>query len=229
MPDGLTKLPIQSADRYAMIQSILSDIVHDNEEKDLLLSELRHRMKNNMQAIQSLLRLKISQSQNAETKRELGDIELHIAALSGVDGELLVREGCRPILLNRYLRLLTDKLRSLFSNSVQEAAFQLDLKDIQVSARTAINVGLFINEAITNSFKHAVPLGASEIGLRLTENEDGLTLEIYDNGPGYNEAAVEHHGGTRLMKRLADKLNATMMLDPSWSGVRYILIIPQDP
>lgn len=78
-----------SATALAHMQAALSDMTRENEEKALLLNEMRHRMKNNLQTIQSMLRLEKTNAASQDTKIQLGHIELYIAALNGVDGELL--------------------------------------------------------------------------------------------------------------------------------------------
>jgi two-component sensor histidine kinase len=100
-------------------------------------------------------------------KTQLGHIELYIAALNGADGELLTTGDARPVSLNRHLRRLMDKLKATYTCVAETVSFCVELEDVEVPAKIAMNVWLLVNEAVTNSFKHAVPRGAGGISLAL--------------------------------------------------------------
>lgn len=154
----------------AILEQALAELRRQNEEKSTLLAELRHRMKNNLQTVQSLLRIQKSRTQNAAVRCELAALETHVAALNGVDGELLALEGDRAIDLAIYFRRLMLKLKEAFHTDCSPLTFRLNLESVIVPCRTAADLGLLINEAVTNSFKHAVPKGASEICLTPARN-----------------------------------------------------------
>jgi|GEM_PF-3167041 len=220
------KRDMDSGQLLANIQATLDEVTRESEEKSLLLGELRHRMKNNLQTIQSLLRVKKAHSHSADSQKELAHIEILIAALNGVDGELLVAEERRPIALGKYLRRLAGKLKDVFGNISAPVSFRLELNEVEVPAKAAANIGLFVNEAITNSFKHAVPNGATVIGLTLIREDGVATVTISDNGPGFDVHQRSHIGGTLLMKRLAERLKTSVQCDTDSSGTRYIIRLP---
>jgi two-component sensor histidine kinase len=97
---------------------------------------------------------------------------------------------------------------------------------MEAPAKTAAHLGLLINEAITNSFKHAVPRGATEIALSLAKLDSGLILTISDNGPGLEDADPRHVGGTGLMRAFARGLRATLETGGGGGGMRYVVKAP---
>ena len=210
----------------AAVQAALDRVTRESEEKSLLLAELRHRMKNNLQTVQSLLRLQKARIHNPAARQELARLELHIAALNGVDGELLVSDANRPVDLGTYLRRLMGKLKEAFATEFRPVNFQLELDRIEVPFRAAANIGLLVNEAVTNSFKHAVSKGADEIRLTLQKQDGSAILTVSDNGPGFDGSGQKHLGGTLLMHRLAERVRAVVERDHEWPGTRYTVRIP---
>lgn len=208
------------------LQSALDRVTRESEEKTLLLSELRHRMKNNLQTVQSLLRLQKSRTPNPSARKELAHLEMQIAALNGVDGELLVADERRFIDLGMYLRRLVGKLKDAFDVNAGSIVFRVELDAVDVPCRSAANIGLFINEAVTNSFKHAVPNGATEICVTLKRTSGAAMLTVSDDGPGFPKSGHLHAGGTILMKRLAERSHAKVERDSDWPGTRYVVRIP---
>lgn len=234
-------MPKSSLDDYAVVgvrsescasvapvtlQAALDRVTRESEEKSLLLSELRHRMKNNLQTVQSLLRLQKARTSNFSARNELSHLEMQIAALNGVDGELLVTGAKQSIDLGAYLRRLLGKLRDAFGANAGPVLFRMDLEAVDVPCRTAANIGLLVNEAVTNSFKHAVPNGATEIRVSLERTGKSATLSVGDNGPGYQDSNQRHVGGTGLMKRLAERARATVERDLGGPGTHYTIRIP---
>jgi two-component sensor histidine kinase len=215
-----------SAAAPVALQAALDRVTRESEEKSLLLAELRHRMKNNLQIVQSLLRLQKARSHNSATRQELARLEMHIAALNGVDGELLVCDTNRPVDLGMYLRRLMNKLRAAFDAESSPVTFRLDLDRIDIPLNAAANIGLLVNEAVTNSFKYAVPKGANEICLSLRQEDDAAVLTVSDNGPGFDGSGQKHLGGMVLMHRLAGRVRAVVERDGKWPGTRYTVRIP---
>ena len=182
---------------------LLQELMDSVDAKSLQLRELRHRMRNNFQVVLSMIRLEKSRPLGSEALAELRDMENRITALNGVDGELLLESEDQPVALADYIRQLAGRLEALFRHDFRPVSFLLTLEAMEAPAKTAAHLGLLINEAITNSFKHAVPRGATEIALSLAKQDGGLVLTISDNGPGLEDADPQHVGGTGLMRAFA--------------------------
>ena len=209
----------------AKVHSLVDEYATASRTKELLINELRHRMRNNLQAILSMIRLEKAHSIGAEAKSELELIENRIIALNGVDGELLASGENQPIDLGSYVRRLADALRTLFGYRAIPLYLSIQAEPIEVAATTAARIGLLINEAITNSFKHAAPKGATEISLSLHKRGDVITLDIADNGPGVGDNLSKHAGGMDLMRQLARQMSGTIQFD--WRpGLRCKIELP---
>lgn len=192
----------------------------------LLLQELRHRMKNTFQVLLSMIHLQKARPLGLEALAELQDMENRVHALNGVDGELAFAGENQPIALSVYVRHLADGLAAVFCSVSTPVAFRVMLDDIDVPAKTAAYLGLLINEAITNSFKHAVPKGATEIALTIVSQAGDILLTISDNGPGADPTDEAHVGGTGLMRALARQLGATLECGQLRPGMQYVVRLP---
>jgi len=181
--------------------------------KELLLTELRHRMRNNLQTILSIIRLEKARPLGREAKYELEQIANRILVLNGVNAELLAAAEDQSIDLGKYVHRLANGLRNLFEDRAIPLHLSIQTEPIIVAATTAARIGLLINEAVTNSFKHAAPKGATEISLSLHKVGDAIRIEVMDNGPGLSDHSFKHSGGMDLMQQLARQMGGTVQFD----------------
>lgn len=199
---------------------------NSENEAELLLGEMRHRMKNNLQAIQSLLRLKKARAKSPEVRSVLTEIEGHINAMNGVQGDLIHSASVR-VELGYYLRRLVQRMeRALCDDSENEADIQCHFDFVEVPAAVASTIGLIVNEVLTNSFKHALLGEPLRIAVELRRTSFGATLIMGDNGPGYDHLLAKHRGGTLLISRLAAKMDADLICTSGSGGTAYTLHIP---
>jgi two-component sensor histidine kinase len=157
------------------------------EEKQLLLQEIHHRVKNNFQIVTSLLRL---QGQSIQDERMSGlfkDSENRIRSMSLVHEMLYRTEDLARIDFGNYIRMITNNLHRTFSISPDRIALKSDIDRVSFSVDTAIPLGLAINEIVSNAMKHAFPGDRKgEIRIVMRENGKGQLHEIMisDNGVG---------------------------------------------
>jgi len=178
-------------------------------EAELLLGEMRHRMKNNLQV-----------------RSVLTEIEGHINAMNGVQGDLIHSAGVR-MELGYYLRRLVKRMEhALCDDGENEAEFQCHFDLVEVPAAVASTIGLIVNEVLTNSFKHARLNEPLRIKVELRRTSAGATLLMADNGPGYDHLLTKHRGGTQLISRLAAKIDADLICTSGSGGTAYTLHIP---
>jgi len=156
-------------------------------EKEILLQELYHRTKNNMQVISAMLRLKSRRMKNNRLDDAFKDIENKILSMALVHQKLYESKDLSYIDLRDYINSLIVLIERSYSQAKKNISIKTKLEDANVLVDTAIPIGLVINELLSNSFKHAFPdirRGEIQINLHVTP-KDILVLEISDNGIGF--------------------------------------------
>ena len=156
-------------------------------EKEALLKEVHHRVKNNLQVITSLLRLEAGRSAHPATKSVLGDMQARIRSMAMLH-ESLYRSGTfAAIDLSAYLRQLTTHSVRAHASTPGAIQFHHDLASVNVEMDQALPCGLLVNELISNCFKHGFPGGRTgeiHIGLQPLPGGAQWGLRVSDNGVG---------------------------------------------
>lgn len=172
------------------------------EEKDILLKELNHRVKNNMQTIISLIRLQNDEINDININNLLTTIQNRISAMSHLHELLYQKNTIAFIDANEYFEKIIFGVQQSFNENI---TIQYKITT-NIDAESAIYCGLILNELITNSFKHA--FNSNEIGLiNITfYSKDGeYCLQYKDNGKGYNSLDKKETLGLILIETLAKK------------------------
>jgi PAS domain S-box-containing protein len=157
-------------------------------EKEILLRELNHRVKNNMHVISALLNLQASYTDNDEVKTMFADLHNRIQAMSLVHEKLYQSPDLSRIDLQDYVEDLVYLILTGNLSAVDRISLVLDIEPIQVSMDIAIPFGMILNELISNAMKHAFPDERSGgIRLRLLQEQGVIELDYADNGIGVPE------------------------------------------
>lgn len=189
---------------------------HLLEEKEWLLKEVHHRVKNNLHTIMSLL-----QSQSAYLKddalKAVQNSQHRVYAMSLIHQKLYQNEDSTSINMMLYLPELIDYLRDSFDIK-QQIQITTDIRDIHLDISKAIPVGLILNEAVTNAIKYAFPGGRrGEIAIGMERIADKrIRLSIADNGIGIpdNWNKMQRDSlGLRLMKGLSDDVRGDFHIE----------------
>ena len=156
------------------------------KEKEVLLRELYHRTKNNMQVISSLIGLKSASVKDEQMINILHEMRNRIQTIALVHQKLYQSQNLSRVNLKEYITDLMNLLVSSYASEQNKITFTLNLENINVLIDTAVPCGLIINELISNSFKHAFPGGREgNICVQLKKlEEDTIELVISDNGIG---------------------------------------------
>jgi len=187
------------------------------KEKDVLLKEIHHRVKNNLQIVSSLLSL---QSQYVN---EPGSVELFKESQSRIISMALIHEklyqtgDLTRINLSEYANELIGDLFRSYSVNTHLMKYQIESKNILLDINTAIPCGLIINELVTNSIKHAFPDNRSgEIKIDIQCHDGNCILKIADNGVGFPDDLDINDVktlGLQLVTSLTKQLDGTIELD----------------
>jgi len=189
------------------------------EEKNVLLREMYHRVKNNMQIIYSLLGLQVGKVGNQRLSEIINDCQNRIRSMALVHDKLCRSEDLVNINFALYIKDLAQSLFRAYETR-GKIALKLDLEDVLLSTDSAIPCGLILNELISNSLKHAFPGDLKgEVRIDLCSDDSGkITLIVSNNGVDFPEDLDFRNTktlGLQLVNTLTQQLNATIELDSS--------------
>jgi PAS domain S-box-containing protein len=199
-------------------------------EQELLLRELNHRVKNNLQMVSSLLNLQASRMSDPSAKEQFRKAIDRVQAVGDIHARLYQGEQFGRIDFDQYLEDLCGRLReSMLDGKMVE--LKVKTEPLTLDIDRAIPLGLVVNELITNSIKHAFPNGAGNIRVHLTKGEPGeaLRLSIADDGQGVEKKDGAERGGLgmRLVEGLMQQVDGKMEVTYE-PGVRYEITLPAD-
>ncbi|MCI5221739.1 MAG: PAS domain S-box protein [Candidatus Electrothrix sp. AR4] len=154
-------------------------------EKEALLKEIHHRVKNNMQIVASLMFLQAQQIENKEALKALQDSQDRVKSM-GLVHELLYRsDNLSKVSFSKYIETLACSLRESYDGVKNDVSFRIEAEGIELPVDTAIPCGLIVNELITNSFKYAFKENRpGSLYVRFAREEDLYILSVSDNGVG---------------------------------------------
>ncbi|WP_141691539.1 sensor histidine kinase [Rhodohalobacter halophilus] len=200
------------------------------KEKEVLLAEIHHRVKNNLAVITGLLDLQSHSSENEDVQNALKDSQMRINTMALIHEKLYQNDTLSNIDFSRYIVELVEVIEKSHQKTADKIDIRLDLDKIEFTITQAIPCGLLLNEILTNSFKHAYPdqfSGKPEIQISLSsEDENKILLKVSDNGVGLPED-FEDLGktslGLTLIKTLCRQIDAEMSVIGS-QGTTYQFI-----
>lgn len=197
-------------------------------EKDVLLREIHHRVKNNLQIILSLLNLQESGIGNPDAIRILAESRARVMSMALIHDQLYRSRNLGSIDIGAYLDELLPRLISAFKGK-RDIALKLDVPPISLSLEQAIPFGLIVNELATNALKHAFPEGTrGEIAVSMGLENDVVTLCVEDDGQGFSEhfdVETAASLGLKIVHLLAGQMRGMLCLE-SAVGASFRLQFP---
>ncbi len=198
--------------------------------KDILLREVHHRVKNNLQIIISLLNLQSRYMTDETTLSAFVDCQNRIKAMALVHEKLYQSENASTIDLDNYVRFIGTNLIQFSGMKGKGITLTNDIRNIALAIDTAIPIGLIINELISNSVKHAFPDGRKgEISLVIHRQEHTITILYKDNGIGIPENFDWRNAkslGLRLVVSLVEQLQGTIEMDRT-AGTMFTIVVKE--
>ena len=209
------EITVEVAERKAAEGKIKASL----QEKEVLLREIHHRVKNNLQVVSSLLNLQSKRIKDERIIEPLRDSQNRILSMALVHEKLYGSEDLTKIDFAEYCQSLGRDVLSSFGEKSNGLSLKLDIDDIGLSITSAIPCGLIINELISNSLKHAFPSdGGGEISIGLHRVEEKMVLVVGDNGVGFPEDLDFRNTkslGLQLVSTLSAQLGGSIELDRS--------------
>ena len=203
-----------------------------NNEKEILLKEIHHRVKNNLQIITSLLSLQNQNIEEVVLKQIFTSSQMRIKSMAIIHELLYQSNNFSKIDYQDYLQHLSQSLLDSYGQPNQDISLHIDAHAIQFNLETAIPLGLIINEAVTNSLKHGFKdrtEGILKISVELMEKEF-YKMTIEDNGIGIpKDFNLEKSKslGTNLMNKLVRQLEGNVTVESGYSGTALHFLFKQ--
>jgi two-component sensor histidine kinase/tetratricopeptide (TPR) repeat protein len=199
-------------------------ISKQKEEKEVLLKEIHHRVKNNLQIISSLLTLQTRNIEDKSTLLAMADGQNRVKAMALIHQKLYQNSDLASIKFKDYTTQLLNQIAGLYPG-LSNVKREVVADDIELDIDTAIPIGLILSELITNAYKYAFTNGEGIIVITLKQTGHDYILEVQDNGPGLPkdfDLSTASSIGLRLVRRLSRQLYGTSDYEYK-NGSRFII------
>jgi len=206
-----------------------ADMILALKEKEVLLLEIHHRVKNNLQIIMSLLSLQGQNEMSPDAQRILNDSRGRVMSMALIHEQLYNSQDFSQVDVRSYLEQLFPRLHAAYKTDCA-VGFRLDAQPVTLSLDQAIPFGLIMNELVTNAFKHAFAnMCDGFIAVTVEAPENTLKLSLEDNGVGFPSGLQIESSpslGLKISTLLANQLGGTLTAVDSSSGSRFQLEFP---
>jgi two-component sensor histidine kinase len=207
-------------------RKIQLDLVKALEEKELLLKEMHHRIKNNLSVLISLLRMQARESENKVVQQNLAEAESRIFSMVKIHEQLYQTGNYLKVNLAAYLEQLIQEYENSVEN-INHVMFERGLAKIEVDTSTAINLGLIAIEVLNNAIKHAFEgsSGKNIVKISLSQLNDLHKLSIRDNGSGYDTDSL-HNGqsiGMSIVEDLVQQIDGELSIQSGKEGTEILV------
>jgi two-component sensor histidine kinase len=203
------------------------EITNQHEEKIVMLKEIHHRVKNNLQIINSLIRLQSHKYKDDKFQLLFDDIQNRIFAMSAVHERIYKSQDLSDINIYDYFDNLFKDLLNQYGAD-EKIAYTLNTEVEYVNAQHVIPVGLILNELISNSLKHGLK-GEGNISFTYFLKADRAVFDYRDDGKGFNIDEISPNFGLELIELLVEQMDGEMKVTSSEDrGVRYVISLPNN-
>ncbi|MGN7514223.1 MAG: histidine kinase dimerization/phosphoacceptor domain -containing protein [Allomuricauda sp.] len=223
---GLVYAYLKSIKNQRLIAEQKHIIENSLVEKDSLLKEIHHRVKNNLQMVSSLLSLQTKNTRSKAAIEALEEGKSRVKAMALIHQKLYQNDDLSVIEMQGYIESLINSVQSVYKKGGHNISITIDAEGTELDIDRAIPFGLILNELVSNSFKYAFPENDEngKIYIHLRKNGDQGYFEYTDNGIGLPEDTDERaHSsmGIRLINRLVNQLQSKLNIDRQVEGVRF--------
>ena len=181
-------------------------------DKDILLREIHHRVKNNLQLVSSLLTLQGRSINDATAQQAINEGKSRVRSMALIHQDLYNKENLTGVSVRKYLEKLTSEIFSTYKVDNADIDLSMEIDNIELDVDTLVPLGLIINELITNCLKYAFPNGRKgKLFVGLSQKAEKLVLTIKDDGVGYDIDQVSDSSfGSTLITALTEQLEGRL-------------------
>jgi two-component sensor histidine kinase len=192
-------------------------------QKETLLKEVHHRVKNNLQIIASLFRLQLNGISDPVMKDIFQTGVNRVTTMAKIHELIYSDPNLSSINIEEYFRKVLFAMLQVYEQPGQkiEIQFEFDIKEGRFNPDKAIPLGLILNEIASNAFKHAFSMEAGCLIVCLAEEDNQFNLKISDNGPGLSESVNDNGLGMSLIELLCEQIDAQLERNNSKNGLSY--------
>jgi two-component sensor histidine kinase len=228
-PNELSELGTRFAELAAALEAREAALKRAVAQKDLLLREVNHRVKNNLQVVASLLRMRARSGQTAESRAAIRDAHARIEAIALVHRRIYEEGAVEEVELGVFLGELIDHLRKSLSDERLQVTVTGGLDQVRLATDRAVSLALLVTELVSNAIEHGFPDGrCGRIEIAIVADDGGITLSVSDDGIGFDHEA-EHDGtGINLAELLARQLGGELAFEQRQPGTRVTLRLPDE-
>lgn len=209
-------------------RQVEADLREANERLEMLVREVHHRVSNSLQMVQSFVAMQANQTTSDDAKEALAATQNRIKAIGKVHQNLYTRRDLTTIDLDEYLGALVDEFRQNMSETDDCVELAYTSDDVEVSPDDAVNVGVVVNELVSNAAKYAFGEGKKgRVDVALAALDDGYSVTVSDNGAGIKEGAgPEGTGlGMRIIKAITRSLGTELEQLECSVGTSYRFVV----
>ena len=207
------------------LKNVENSLKYSLKEKEVLLREIHHRVKNNLQIISSLLSLQRLQVEDPQTADILWECQGRVRAMAMIHENIYQSQDIGRINFKNYVEMLLYDIFNLYRVNKKSVILEMRIGGVKMGIETAMPCGLVINELATNSIKHAFPQGNGIIKIELKTDDDAHILIIEDDGIGLPENLDPQKSkklGLMVVNTLVNQLNGKMEIDRT-NGTKFII------
>jgi two-component sensor histidine kinase len=226
----VTRLAVQWHQEVISLTSSLRQQYHQimtrEAEKEVLLREVHHRVKNNLQAMWGMIQVERSRLKDQEARDRLALVADRISVLGRIHQQLYTSGNFAEVNMGEHIDELCRNLAE--ASGRRDLTIEVDVEALQLGLEVALPVGLIVNEIVSNSLRHAFPEGRGgqiRVALR-RQSSERIVLSVSDDGIGVDEGKTEPRGiGLTLVQALADQIEGSISFSAD-AGYNAVVSFP---
>ena len=202
------------------------ELQKSNQEKETLLKEIHHRVKNNLQIVSSLLNLHSGYATRESESTVFLNCRNRILSMAAIHEQLYSKESFSGIDLKQYISELCENLLASYGEA-EYIKLHLDLEALSIDLQSSVPLGLVLNELVANSLQHAFPKGKGSITVAMSSKGNWVTLIVKDDGVGFDLQSHQSAMGFELIETLSEQLGGETEFASSSNGTIVTLRFPE--
>jgi len=208
------------------IERSYKELKESNRQKTLLLKEIHHRVKNNLNLVSSILGIQKLDSDSLEVHKLIDENSFRIKSIALAHEMLYIKQDLSSIDFKDYVKRLTDYFKDI-NNDAKNLDITINMIPLNLSIEHMIQFGIMINEMMTNSIKHAFKSEVKKINISLFKIDDKYMFKFKDNGVGINIENLHKNFGMNLIDMTISQLEGELQLLNN-HGLEYNILFSKD-